>query len=69
MATHLEHALYRLRHSLRRRAAGEHVVDDHTLIDALVSEWELNARERGQMIQAAMEWEAEQAARRSQEQR
>lgn len=48
---------------LRRRSAGEHAIDTPTLIDAMVSEWQLNHIERLQLMQEAESFEQQQTAR------
>ena len=42
MATNLERAVYRVRHCLLRRAAGEHTLSLAEIVGAFGTEWGLN---------------------------
>lgn len=53
MPSHYERAAYRLRHSLLRRAAGEHCVDAERLIAAFATEWNLTTYEIAQLRRLA----------------
>lgn len=58
MVTNLARASYRLKHSLLRRAAGEHHLDTRTLLTAFSSEWGLNSSEVSILGMRAEQWEA-----------
>lgn len=53
MASNYEKAAYRVRHSLLRRAAGEHTVDATTLVRAFAEEWRLSAMEHTKLKRLA----------------
>lgn len=54
MASNFERAAYRVRHSLLRRAAGEHAIDALTLVAAFATEWNLNAEETDRLHGVAL---------------
>ena len=57
--TNLARASYRLKHSLLRRAAGEHHVSTYDLLTAFASEWGLNASETSILSMRVEQWEAD----------
>lgn len=59
MADHLARATYRVLHSLRRRAAGEHTVEVEELIVAFGSEWNLNALSMSRLRLSALRYQTE----------
>ena len=58
-------ATYRVLHSLRRKAAGEHIVNTDTIILAFVEEWELTAIEATALVAKARRLEADMAKRQT----
>jgi hypothetical protein len=64
MATNLDRAIYRVRHCLLRRAAGEHALSLVDIVGAFATEWNLNLVE-----QRILESEAQQLVRELSERR
>lgn len=60
--TDLARASYRLKHSLWRRAAGEHSVPTEQLTTAFATEWRLNTAQTTMLRARAMVWEKALAA-------
>ncbi len=57
--TNLARASFRLRHSLLRRAAGEHTLRTYVLLIAFAGEWGLNNSEISVLSMRAEQWETE----------
>ena len=62
--SNLTRATYRVTHSLRRKAAGEHDLQTNRIIEAFCSEWMLDPSERAKLYLAAVEQERQTAVRR-----
>lgn len=61
--SNLSRATYRVMHSLRRKAAGEHTVSTDALIVAFATEWALSPNELAQLVHDVRLAEAEIADR------
>jgi hypothetical protein len=59
MASHLDRATYRTLHSLRRRAAGEHVIETERLVVAFGSEWGLGPFDMQRLRLLVLKYETE----------
>jgi hypothetical protein len=62
--SNLERATYRVLHSLRRRAAGEHSLPGSEILEAFASEWMLNGEERAALYRNAVEAERQNALKK-----
>ena len=56
--SNLARASYRLRHSLLRRAAGEHSLPTNELAIAFATEWCLGPLETAKLYRKATQWDA-----------
>ena len=63
MTQQVDKATYRVLHSLRRKAAGEHCIPTETIILAFVQEWELTPLEATELVRQVRLQEAEMAKR------
>ena len=62
--SNLDRATFRVTHSLRRKAAGEHHIPTTTLIEAFSGEWALKPHEIAQLYRAAVEQERQSELRK-----